>query len=77
MVGVMRKSVNRLRVLRAERDVTQMEIAKRTGIQAMRYWKIEKGYLEPTADECKSLAKVLKCKVDDLGLTPCQMEKAS
>jgi DNA-binding XRE family transcriptional regulator len=74
---VVAKKGNRLRVLRAERDVTQMDLAQQAAISHNRYWRIENGYEQPTADECKSLAKVLKVKVDDLGLSSCQMERAS
>ncbi len=72
----MKKTGNRLRVLRAEVDITQVDLARRTAIQAMRYWKIENGYLEPTADECKSLAKALRVKVEALGFAASCYEEA-
>lgn len=65
---------NRLRVLRAEHRLTQRDVAKRTGINMMRFWNIENDYIEPTLEECKALAKVLKVKVADLGLPACVAE---
>jgi transcriptional regulator with XRE-family HTH domain len=38
------KSGNRLRVIRAERGVTQLDLATATRINATRIWKIENGY---------------------------------
>lgn len=48
----------RLRVLRAERDLSQMETAAQAQIALNRYWRIENGYAEPTEDEQDALAKV-------------------
>lgn len=50
---------NRLRVLRAERLLSQMDTAARAGISHNRYWRIENGYTEPTPDERRELARVL------------------
>jgi transcriptional regulator with XRE-family HTH domain len=47
----------RLRVLRAERGLSQMETAAKAGLAVNRYWRIENGYSEPTDDERKALAK--------------------
>lgn len=68
---------NRLRVLRAERDVTQMDVARDAGISHNRYWRIENGYEQPTADECKSLAKALKANIKDLGFPSSQKGAAA
>lgn len=67
---------NRLRVLRAELNISQDDLAVKADIQRVRYWKIEKGYLEPTAGECKSLAKALRVSEDALGFN-CAIGKAS
>ena len=48
---------NRLPVLRAERGVSQMDLAASVGISANRYWRIENGHTEPTSDERRDLAK--------------------
>lgn len=47
----------RLRVLRAERGLSQMEVAAKAGMATNRYWRIENGYAEPTDDERTALAK--------------------
>jgi transcriptional regulator with XRE-family HTH domain len=52
-----RMKVNtRLRVLRAERGLSQMDTAAKAGIALNRYWRIENGYVEPTDDERDALA---------------------
>lgn len=68
---------NRLRVLRAEHDITQMEIAKRTGIQVSRYWRIEHGYEQPTRDELEKLAQALQVKPRQLGIQASEECRAS
>jgi transcriptional regulator with XRE-family HTH domain len=51
---------NRLRVVRAEKRVTQIDIAARAKIGMTRYWKIENGYIDPTPAERAALARALK-----------------
>jgi transcriptional regulator with XRE-family HTH domain len=54
----------RLRVLRADRELTQSQLARRAGLNVTRYWQIENGEgLPPTKDERAAIAKVL-------GITP-------
>lgn len=53
------KYTNRLRVLRAEHDVTQEDLARRVGMKLTHYWRIEHGYREPTEAERAKLAKTL------------------
>lgn len=48
----------RLRVLRAERGLSQLETATLSGISMNRYWRIENGYAQATTDEQDALAKV-------------------
>jgi transcriptional regulator with XRE-family HTH domain len=50
---------NKLRVRRAELDVTQHDVAQRIGIHRDRFWRIENGYTDPTSDEIAALARVL------------------
>ena len=58
MVSQVMVSSNRLRVLRAEKRVTQMNVAKRVlGISNFRYWQIEHGYLYPRVREIRRLAR--------------------
>lgn len=46
----------RLRVLRAERGLSQMETAAKAGLALNRYWRIENGYAEATESERQALA---------------------
>lgn len=55
-----RKNGNRLRVLRAEKGVTQIDLALKAGIALSRYWRIENGYEQPTDSERARLAKALR-----------------
>jgi len=51
---------NTLRIRRAERDgLSQRDLAQRAGISTDRYWRIEKGYVDPTDQERAALAAVL------------------
>ena len=59
---------NRLRVLRAELDITQMDVARKAGIQLTRYWRIENGYDQPSETERAKLAKALRVAPEALGL---------
>lgn len=62
-----RKARNRLRVLRAERGVTQMDLALKAGLSLSRYWRIENGYETPDTGERGRLAKALRITVGELG----------
>lgn len=63
-----RKHANRLKVLRAEHRITQMDLAQRLGMGRDRYWRIENGYETPTSDEAARMAKAFRVQIDDLGL---------
>lgn len=63
---MIRKFRNRLRVLRAEREITQMDLALKAGFSRDRYWRIENGYETPTDRERARLARALGVQVDDL-----------
>lgn len=54
------KHSNRLRVLRAEKRLTQLDTAARAKVGITRYWKIENGYTEPTQAERVALARSLR-----------------
>lgn len=60
------KVTNRLRVFRAERRWSQMELGRRTRISPNRIWRFENGYAEPTPDEQDRLAKTLRVTVQDV-----------
>lgn len=51
---------NRLRLLRAHRHMTQLELASRADIPDSRYWRIENGYRMPTPKEQTRLARALR-----------------
>lgn len=63
------KVSNRLFVLRAERRLTQLDVAKRLGFPTkFRYWQIENERIEPTPKERKRLARVFG--VDETAIFP-------
>jgi transcriptional regulator with XRE-family HTH domain len=49
--------LHRLRVLRAEKNITQLELARQLGWSSGRVWHIEHGYREATAEERAALAR--------------------
>jgi transcriptional regulator with XRE-family HTH domain len=59
----MKQPKNRLRLLRAERRLNQLDTALASRISASRYWRIENGYTQPTDAERATLARVLKTDV--------------
>jgi len=59
MVFKPQATTNRLKVLRAERHVSQRAVAVEAGIQFDRYWRIENGYAEAAVEERRSIAKVM------------------
>jgi transcriptional regulator with XRE-family HTH domain len=60
--------VIRLRVLRAERGLTQLAVARRLGVSQSKYWQIENGYTTPTDKEAERLARILKVSEAELEL---------
>lgn len=58
----------RLRVLRAERGLTQMAVARRLGISQAKYWQIENGYTSATSKELERLARILNADEAELGI---------
>lgn len=64
----MAKNTNRLKVLRAEKGLSQLDTSIEAKIPTHRYWLIENGYREPTDRERAVLARVFN--VDDVFLTP-------
>lgn len=57
----------RLKVLRAERDVTQSKVARLAGLSPARYWQIENGEgSEPGPDERNAVAAALGVKVTEI-----------
>lgn len=56
---------NRLRVLRAEKRLTQLDTAARAKVSITRYWKIENGYTDPTPSERAALSRALRVSEAD------------
>lgn len=56
----MKSITRRLRVLRAERGLSQRETALQSGVQFARYQRIEAGYQMPSAADVIALAKVFQ-----------------
>lgn len=54
---------NRLRVLRAERRMTQHKLAKRIGMSQGQYCRTERAEREPTQAELEAMARALKVDV--------------
>ena len=59
----------RLKVLRAERDMTQRDVASAAGMPMLRYWEIENGHRVPTSIERRRIAKALGSTVAALSFT--------
>lgn len=57
---------NRLRVLRAERRVSQLDVSLAIHINQNRYWRIENGYTVPTSSERAALAKYFRVNNSDI-----------
>ena len=57
---------NRLRVLRAERRITQLALARKARVNVARVSFFENGHAEPKPNERKRLARALKVTVIDL-----------
>ena len=69
--GMFRKARhrNRLKVLRAECQISQIELAFKIDMSRDRYIRIENGYAQPTDRELRKIARVLGVTVDDLGMS--------
>jgi transcriptional regulator with XRE-family HTH domain len=60
------KDGNRLRVVRAERRVSQLRLAAMTHIHPTRVWKIENGYVAPTVADRHRIAHALGVSERDI-----------
>ena len=58
--------VNRLRIIRAERRVTQFQLRLQTGISPTKISLFENGMVEPRPDEIRKLAKALNVSPAEL-----------
>lgn len=57
---------NRLRVVRAERDVTQMQLSRKTGINPSKLSQIENGWVIPSTTEQQVIATALQATVNEV-----------
>jgi transcriptional regulator with XRE-family HTH domain len=58
-MGVEGLTMNHLRVARAEDGTSQLDTARRAGLDPTRYWRIEHGYIEPLPAERSAIAAAL------------------
>jgi transcriptional regulator with XRE-family HTH domain len=58
--------MNRLRIIRAEKRVTQFRLALLTGISTSRLSYFENDLIRPTNDEKEKLARALVCGTEEL-----------
>jgi len=56
----------RLKVLRADKDITQRDVARKANMPLLRYWEIENGYREPDDSEKARIAGVLGATADEV-----------
>lgn len=57
----MKAITQRLQQLRFSRDrISQREVSQKIRMPLQRYWEIENGYRQPSEDEVKAIAKVLR-----------------
>ena len=60
----------RIKELRKEKGLTQLQIQMKVGIEQSYYSKLERGVFMPTIEQCISLAKFFNTSVDYiLGIT--------
>ena len=63
----MKRESRRLKVWRADRELTQRQLALKAGLSPSRYWQIESGEgTEPDKDERVAVAAALDVKVSDI-----------
>ena len=58
--------MNKIKKRRLEFEFTQYDLEKLTGINQSKLSLIEAGYREPTAEEKKKIAKVLRAEAQEL-----------
>ncbi len=57
---------NRLKVLRAENDMTQAQLAEETGVSRQTINAIEKGKFDPSLPLAFRFAKLFKMSIEDI-----------
>lgn len=61
-----KKVAKKLKALRLERSLTQVELAEKADISSNYYAKIERGEIRPSVDMYERIAKVLKVTASDI-----------
>lgn len=62
----MQLDIKKMRVLRAEKDLTQESVAKTAKISQNHYSSIERGQRIPRIEVLNNIAKALDCSIKDL-----------
>ncbi|HSG60943.1 MAG TPA: helix-turn-helix transcriptional regulator [Pseudomonadales bacterium] len=57
---------NRLKVLRAERDLTQQALAEQLQVSRQTINAIEKGKFDPSLPLAFAMAKLFACRIEDI-----------
>ncbi len=63
---VIKSVAKNLKQIRLARHMTQSEVAKKSGITANHYAKVERGEAEPTLSTLSAIVKGLKIKSSDV-----------
>jgi len=66
---------NKLRVLRAERRISQLRVAIGAGLGTTRFWAIENGYAQPTAAERAAIARTLNVSESEAWPATCEQPR--
>lgn len=56
--------MERIKILRKEKGMTQLQVQMKIGIDQSDYSKIERGLRYPTVDQLKSLAEIFDTSID-------------
>lgn len=60
------KAAKRIKAIRQDRALTQVQVAQKAKINANYYAKIERGEVKPSADMYQAIAKALKATASDI-----------
>lgn len=69
-MGEHEKLRNRLKVLRAERDLTQAELADRVGVTRKTINTVERGVFVPSTELALKMARTLRVSVEEIFSLP-------
>lgn len=60
------KVAKRIKAVRKEKRLTQIEVAEKAGITSNYYARVERGEARPSADTYEAIAKALKLTASDI-----------